>query len=185
MWTYASKHGIGLYCIPKVSALIANSFCHTHKHLGWQKKLSYCIAFSVDGATDVTPRYVRQREHHSDRKRVPEGVLAHILESITKQRRSQSTTKDPAKMRAEDQREVRELQHEVVFGLTTKLCSELSRHLVKHGSRNAHHIPTQSSSLAPTPSPAVSNPEGSEIHEAIQGQSSGRKSIRYWDLNLL
>jgi hypothetical protein len=158
---------------------MVNCFFYTHKDLGWQRKLSYCIAFSVDGATDVTPRYVRQREHCSDRKRVPEGVLAHILESITKRRRAQFTAKDPVKMEAEDQREAKELQHDVVFSLTSILCSELALHLVKYRSRNAHHIQTQSSPLALTPSPAVSTAEGNEIRETIQGQSSVRKSIPY------
>lgn len=78
---------------------------------GWGKKLSYCLAFSVDGAMDVTSRYVRDPSQYGrKRSRVTESVLLHILDEIRTMRRSKMTDIERAILKSEDKRETEELR---------------------------------------------------------------------------
>jgi peptide-N4-(N-acetyl-beta-glucosaminyl)asparagine amidase len=101
--------------------------------------MSYVIAFSNEGATDVTRRYVRNAAAHgAERNRCPEEVLMYIINEIRQMRREGLSKEEKRRIIREDQREERELRSYVVMSLIT----ELEKLVV-----------SDSSSTTPTPRP--------------------------------
>jgi peptide-N4-(N-acetyl-beta-glucosaminyl)asparagine amidase len=94
---------------------------------GWGRQLGYCIAFSRDGATDVTRRYVRNLNHWSkERVRCSEANLLYILDEIRAMRRKDMAKSEKFKLKGEDLREEYELSTIVAKNLVLELCRNLN-----------------------------------------------------------
>lgn len=84
---------------------------------GWNKKLSYCIAFSADGCQDVTRRYVRNAEQAAPRAKCTEGVLLHILGEIKAMRRRDMDKQERFRLNAEDMKEDADFRKMIIEAL--------------------------------------------------------------------
>ncbi|KAF2873890.1 hypothetical protein BDV95DRAFT_489233 [Massariosphaeria phaeospora] len=89
---------------------------------GWGKALSYCIAFSSQGAVDVTRRYVRSLRYAGDRTRCSEPELLYILNEITSLRNTKLSKVEKFRVEKERSREERELRNHVVSDIVAALC---------------------------------------------------------------
>ncbi|KAH6637320.1 hypothetical protein F5144DRAFT_620338 [Chaetomium tenue] len=76
---------------------------------GWGKRMAYCIAFSLDGAADVTGRYVVEEAHALPRDICSETQLTEILAEITAMRREGRSDEVKARLAKEDETEAEQL----------------------------------------------------------------------------
>ncbi|KAI1427569.1 hypothetical protein F5Y12DRAFT_712103 [Xylaria sp. FL1777] len=92
----------------------------------WGKALSYCIAFSTEGAVDVTRRYVRQEKLLKPRDRCSELTLFYMLKKITAERRDKLSKETQERLRLGDAAEQEELQTFRVLSTVRELIVSLA-----------------------------------------------------------
>jgi hypothetical protein len=105
----------------------------------WKEKIAYCIAFSVDGATDVTRRYVRNFERDGrDRARVSEEVLLYIIYEIRRIRREGMDNEQKSRLLREDAHEERELTSYIAKSLVDEMAE--NSYVASDLSNTAKHL---------------------------------------------
>ncbi|CAI7620984.1 unnamed protein product [Penicillium manginii] len=106
---------------------------------GWRRKISYCVAFGIDGATDVTRRYVRNFNKHGEpRQRASEEVVLWSIHEIRRKRRENMSKTDQARLVKEDEREERELRGYTASALAAEINNILPRSLVGRPDAQKH-----------------------------------------------
>ncbi|KAK2742507.1 peptide-N4-(N-acetyl-beta- glucosaminyl)asparagine amidase [Onygenales sp. PD_40] len=112
---------------------------------GWKRKMAYCIAFSIDGATDVTRRYVRNpAKHGMDRTRAPEEVLLWVIQEIRRMRRENLSKEERRRLMKEDEREERELRCYMAQAIATEINNLLPSGLPNNARSDETKLPVSS-----------------------------------------
>ena len=117
---------------------------------GWAKKMAYCIAFSVDEATDVTRRYIRKPEEALSRTQCSEEALLSIIRTIRVFRQSHMSKEEVSRVKADEAREEKELQVYSISALVEGITG------IVPDSRSSDH--PSSTKISATPEEMTTNP---------------------------
>lgn len=77
---------------------------------GWGKKMSYALAFGIDGCTDVSKRYVVEKDKALARDQIDENDLKNLLKVLTALQRRSKSKEELFKLAIEDNNEEMELR---------------------------------------------------------------------------
>lgn len=93
----------------------------------------------MDGATDVTRRYIRNASTHgADRNRAPEEVILWIMNDIRRTRRENTSKEDRKRLFIEDEREEKELRGYVIQALAASVGKLLPGQINAAGQEPKH-----------------------------------------------
>lgn len=122
MSALVTEPGTPHFCTQKVGASFRYPNQHADRMLGLHMRCSYCITFSVDGAIDVTARYLRSKRYAESRRRCTESELLYITEEITLVRRKDLGYTDKSRLKAEGARESEEPKSYVAQCVAADIC---------------------------------------------------------------
>lgn len=112
VWTECFSHHLGRWMhLDPCEAIYDNPLLYEK---GWNKKLSYVIAFGKDGAHDVTKRYTRNwPEVLTGRNITTEPVVSSVLSNITKECRKSFTSQEHHMLEDRDKNEAENLERDL------------------------------------------------------------------------